>query len=66
MMKGHAVQERFEKELGLGFKNLPLGGKRKNINQSHRVEKVADEEAKFLTRCGPYRFAAAVGQLTDE
>ena len=57
---------RFEKELGLGFKNLPPGEKSKNISQSHRVEKVADEEAKFLTRCGPYRFVAAVGQLTDE
>ncbi|KDO42330.1 hypothetical protein CISIN_1g041885mg, partial [Citrus sinensis] len=29
-------------------------------------KKVAVEETKFLTRCAPDRFAAAVGQLTDD
>ncbi|ESR36940.1 hypothetical protein CICLE_v10029708mg [Citrus x clementina] len=47
-MKGHALQERLDrKELRLEFKNLPPSGKIKYISQSHKVEKVADEEARF-------------------
>lgn len=53
-------------ELGLELKNVPPGKKSKYISQSQRVEKVADEKAKFLTRRPIGLLAAAVGQLTDE
>ncbi|KAL9414564.1 hypothetical protein AB3S75_042937 [Citrus x aurantiifolia] len=36
------------KDLGLEFKNLPPSGKIKYISQSHKVEKVADEETTLL------------------
>ena len=48
------------------MKNLPPSEKSKCITQLHRVEKVAIEERKFLTRCAPDRFAANVVQLTDD
>lgn len=60
------ITREVRKELGLEFKNLPPAEKSKYISQSHRVEKVAHEEGKFLTRCAPDRFAAVVGQRIDE
>ncbi|ESR60517.1 hypothetical protein CICLE_v10018066mg [Citrus x clementina] len=60
------ITREVRKELGMEFTNLPPSEKSKYISQSHRGEKVVVEETKFLTRCALDRFAAAVGQLTDD
>ncbi|KAK9197587.1 hypothetical protein WN944_012770 [Citrus x changshan-huyou] len=64
--KRACITREVRKELGLEFKNLPPAEKSKYVSQQHRVDKVAHDEAKFLTQCAPDRFAAAVGQLTDK
>ncbi|KAH9695332.1 hypothetical protein KPL71_022729 [Citrus sinensis] len=64
--KRACITREVRKELGLEFKNLPPAEKSKYVSQQHRVDKVAHNEAKFLTQCAPDRFAAAVGQLTDK
>ncbi|KAH9669603.1 hypothetical protein KPL70_021856 [Citrus sinensis] len=64
--KRACITREVRKELGLEFKNLPPAEKSKYVSQQHRVDKVAHDEAKFLTRCAPDRFEVVVGQLTDK